>query len=75
MEHLYLDAASTEPVDGNVISVMMPFLTEAYANPMSVHSAGKTAARFPPSATAGHSSGRMNSTCTASARMRSGAFR
>ena len=45
MEHLYLDAASTEPVGGNVISVMMPFLTEAYANPMSVHSAGKTAAR------------------------------
>ena len=29
MEHLYLDAASTEPVGGNVISVMMPFLTEA----------------------------------------------
>lgn len=45
MEHLYLDAASTEPVGGNVISVMMPFLIEAYANPMSVHSAGKTAAR------------------------------
>lgn len=45
MKHLYLDAASTEPVGGDVISVMMPFLTEAYANPMSVHSAGKTAAR------------------------------
>lgn len=29
MEHLYLDAASTEPVGGNVIRVMMPFLTEA----------------------------------------------
>lgn len=45
MEHLYLDAASTEPVSSDVISAMMPFLTEAYANPMSVHSAGKTAAR------------------------------
>ena len=45
MEHLYLDAASTEPVSADVISAMMPFLTEAYANPMSVHSAGKTAAR------------------------------
>ena len=30
MEHLYLDAASTEPVGGNVISVMMP-LTSAVA--------------------------------------------
>lgn len=29
MEHLYLDAASTEPVGVDVISVMMSFLTEA----------------------------------------------
>jgi cysteine desulfurase len=42
---LYLDAASTEPVDPDVIGAMMPFLTEAYANPMSVHGAGRTAAR------------------------------
>lgn len=45
MEHLYLDAASAEPVGTDVINAMMPFLTEAYANPMSVHGAGKTAAR------------------------------
>ncbi len=42
---LYLDAASTEPVRGSVIEAMMPFLTEAYANPLSVHQPGKTAAR------------------------------
>lgn len=45
MEHLYLDAASAEPVGADVINAMMPFLTEAYANPMSVHGAGRTAAR------------------------------
>ncbi|MBW3094189.1 cysteine desulfurase [Bifidobacterium sp. 64T4] len=42
---LYLDAASTEPVSRTVIEAMMPFLTEAYANPLSVHQPGKTAAR------------------------------
>ncbi|HCH22317.1 MAG TPA: cysteine desulfurase [Bifidobacterium sp.] len=45
MTGMYLDAASTEPVSEDVIRAMMPFLTEAYANPMSVHSAGKTAAK------------------------------
>ena len=42
---LYLDAASTEPVRRSVIEAMMPFLTDAYANPLSVHQPGKTAAR------------------------------
>ena len=34
---LYLDAAATEPVSPAVIEAMTPFLTEAYANPASVH--------------------------------------
>lgn len=42
---LYLDAAASDGVDGSVIEAMVPFLTQAYANPSSVHTAGKTAAR------------------------------
>lgn len=42
---LYLDAASTEPVGRDVIDAMLPFMTDAYANPASVHRAGKTAAQ------------------------------
>ena len=44
-DELYLDAAATEPVTRNVIEAMMPFMTDAYANPASVHQPGKTAAR------------------------------
>ncbi|MBW3079823.1 cysteine desulfurase family protein [Bifidobacterium saguinibicoloris] len=44
-ETLYLDAAATEPVSRDVIDAMLPFLTDAYANPASVHQPGKTAAR------------------------------
>ena len=32
-DELYLDAAATEPVTRNVIEAMMPFMTDAYANP------------------------------------------
>ena len=42
---LYLDAAATEPVSLAVLEAMTPFLTDAYANPASVHQPGKTAAR------------------------------
>ncbi|WEV72893.1 cysteine desulfurase family protein [Bifidobacterium sp. ESL0790] len=42
---LYLDASATEPVSEDVIEAMRPFLTDAYANPASVHQPGKTAAR------------------------------
>ena len=38
---LYLDAAATESVSPAVIEAMTPFLTEAYANPASVHQPGK----------------------------------
>ena len=34
---LYLDAAATEPVSPAVLEAMTPFLTDAYANPASVH--------------------------------------
>lgn len=44
-DELYLDAAATEPVSRDVIDAMLPFLTDAYANPASVHQPGKTAAR------------------------------
>lgn len=44
-DELYLDAAATEPVSRSVIEAMLPFLTDAYANPVSVHQPGKTAAR------------------------------
>ncbi|MBT1176124.1 cysteine desulfurase [Bifidobacterium callimiconis] len=44
-DELYLDAASTEPVGRDVIDAMLPFMTDAYANPASVHKAGKTAAQ------------------------------
>ncbi|KAB7791367.1 cysteine desulfurase family protein [Bifidobacterium leontopitheci] len=44
-EELYLDAAATEPVSRDVIESMLPFLTDAYANPASVHQPGRTAAR------------------------------
>lgn len=44
-DELYLDAAATEPVTRNIIEAMMPFMTDAYANPASVHQPGKTAAR------------------------------
>ncbi|KAB5607004.1 cysteine desulfurase [Bifidobacterium jacchi] len=44
-DELYLDAAATEPVSRSVIEAMLPFLTDAYANPASVHQPGKTAAR------------------------------
>ena len=41
-DELYLDAAATEPVTRNVIEAMMPFMTDAYANPASVHQPGTT---------------------------------
>lgn len=42
---LYLDAAASDAVPASVIDAMIPFLTEGYGNPSSVHASGKTAAR------------------------------
>ncbi|GAA3928243.1 cysteine desulfurase family protein [Microbacterium soli] len=42
---LYLDHAATSPVRGEVLEAMHPYLTEAFGNPSSHHTAGETAAR------------------------------
>src|SRR4029079_4387428 len=40
-EPIYLDNASSSPIDINVINEMLPFLTEVYGNPSSLHSLGR----------------------------------
>jgi cysteine desulfurase len=40
-EHLYLDHASTTPVDRRVVESMLPYYTEFFANPSSSHVMGK----------------------------------
>ncbi len=40
---VYLDHASTTPLDKRVLEAMMPYLTEHYGNPSSFHSIGKEA--------------------------------
>ncbi len=41
---IYLDNASTTPLDGGVLEKMMPYLTASFANPDSQHGAGREAA-------------------------------
>lgn len=43
---MYLDHAATTPLDERVLEAMMPALTDAYANPASVHRAGQRARRL-----------------------------
>jgi cysteine desulfurase len=40
---IYLDHAATTPVRREVLDAMLPFLTEAFGNPSSAHSFGRTA--------------------------------
>jgi cysteine desulfurase len=40
---IYLDHAATTPLRREALDAMMPFLTEEYGNPSSVHSFGRTA--------------------------------
>ncbi|HKU82980.1 MAG TPA: cysteine desulfurase family protein [Candidatus Nitrosocosmicus sp.] len=40
-EPIYLDNASSTPIDINVINEMLPFLTDFYGNPSSLHSLGR----------------------------------
>lgn len=40
---VYLDHNATTPVDGRVVEAMLPYLTEIYGNPSSVHRAGRLA--------------------------------
>lgn len=41
---IYLDNAASAPLDPRALEAAMPFLTENYANPSSVHTAGRQAA-------------------------------
>lgn len=43
MERIYLDNAAATPLDPRVLQVMMPYLTEAYGNPSSLHYFGQQA--------------------------------
>ncbi|NND72796.1 MAG: cysteine desulfurase [Rhodothermales bacterium] len=43
MKRVYLDNASTTPLDGEVLEAMLPFLRDQYGNPSSVHAMGRKA--------------------------------
>lgn len=38
---IYLDHSATTPVDPEVVDAMLPFLRESFANPSSIHAAGR----------------------------------
>ena len=41
---IYLDHASTTPLDSEVLNKMLPYLNESYANPASQYGAGRSSA-------------------------------
>lgn len=43
MKKIYLDYAATTPVDPRVLKAILPYFTEKFANPMSLHSFGQEA--------------------------------
>lgn len=43
MRQVYLDHSSTTPVDPRVVGAMLPYLTEKFGNPSSVHQFGQEA--------------------------------
>ncbi|MBU4256682.1 MAG: aminotransferase class V-fold PLP-dependent enzyme, partial [Candidatus Thermoplasmatota archaeon] len=43
MKRVYMDHAATTPVDKKVLEEMLPFFTEKYGNPSSLHSFGREA--------------------------------
>lgn len=43
MKPIYLDYASTTPMDARVVDVMLPFLRDRFGNPASVHGFGQSA--------------------------------
>jgi cysteine desulfurase len=45
MRHIYLDNASTTPVDGEVVKAMLPYFSEKFGNASSQHLTGQEAKR------------------------------
>lgn len=43
LRRVYLDHSATTPVDGRVVEAMLPYLTEKFGNPSSVHFYGQEA--------------------------------
>jgi cysteine desulfurase len=43
MNRVYLDHAATTPTDPGVVKAMLPYFTEAFGNPSSIHSYGQEA--------------------------------
>ncbi|MBG9911010.1 cysteine desulfurase [Bacillus xiamenensis] len=43
MERIYLDHAATTPMDQRIVDKMMPYFTEIFGNPSSIHSYGREA--------------------------------
>ncbi|RSK27972.1 cysteine desulfurase [Bacillus sp. HMF5848] len=43
MEHVYLDHAATSPMHPEVAEAMLPYMTEIFGNPSSIHSFGRQA--------------------------------
>ena len=42
---IYLDYAATSPLDPRVVEAMLPYLTDVYGNPSSLHATGRRARR------------------------------
>ncbi|MFH0951131.1 MAG: cysteine desulfurase family protein [bacterium] len=45
MSRIYFDHSATTPVDQQVLSAMLPYLTEEFGNPSSLHGFGQVAAK------------------------------
>lgn len=45
MQRIYLDHAATTPTDPAVVQAMLPYFTEVYGNPSSVHAFGRESRR------------------------------